>query len=54
MPFVSVPIVPGREVTAVTLPPNGIRPGGGPASGMHIFALAVGRGHSSLNRSFPA
>jgi hypothetical protein len=37
-----VPIIPGREVTAVTLPPNGANPPTGRRRGMHIFALAVG------------
>jgi beta-galactosidase len=40
--FAAVRIVPGREVRAVTLPPNGVVPGGGPAQGMHIYAMAVG------------
>jgi hypothetical protein len=38
----SVPIIPGREVSAVTLPPNGANPPAGRKRGMHIFALAVG------------
>jgi hypothetical protein len=40
--YAAVRIVPGREVRAVTLPPNGVVPGGGPAQGMHIYAMAVG------------
>jgi beta-galactosidase len=40
--YASVPIIPGRQVTAVTLPPNGANPSGGRSQGMHIFALAVG------------
>ena len=40
--YASVPIIPGREVTAVTLPPNGANPPTGRRRGMHIFALAVG------------
>lgn len=38
----SVPIIPGREVAAVTLPPNSANPPTGRQQGMHIFALAVG------------
>jgi beta-galactosidase len=40
--YASVAIVPGREVSAVTLPPNGANPPVGRTQGMHIFALAVG------------
>jgi beta-galactosidase len=40
--YASVPIIPGREVSAVTLPPNGANPTAGRTQGMHIFALAVG------------
>jgi hypothetical protein len=39
--YASVPIIPGREVTAVTLPPNGANPPTGRRQGMRIFALAV-------------
>jgi beta-galactosidase len=38
----TVPVIPGREVSAVTLPPNGANPPAGRSQGMHIFALAVG------------
>jgi hypothetical protein len=37
-----VPIVPGRQVRAVTLPRNGANPPVGRTQGMHIFALAIG------------
>jgi beta-galactosidase len=37
-----VPIIPGREVRAVTLPPNGANPPSGRSQGLHFFALAVG------------
>ena len=40
--YASVPVIPGREVSAVTLPPNGANPPVGRTQGMHIFALAVG------------
>jgi beta-galactosidase len=40
--YASVPIVPGREVSAVTLPPNGANPSTGRTQGMHVFALAAG------------
>jgi hypothetical protein len=40
--YASVAIIPGREVSAVTLPPNGANPPAGRTQGMHIFALAVG------------
>ena len=40
--YASVPIIPGREVRAVTLPPNGANPPSGRSQGMHFFALAVG------------
>jgi beta-galactosidase len=40
--FASVPIIPDREVRAVTLPPDGANPPSGRTQGMHIFALAVG------------
>jgi hypothetical protein len=40
--YASVPVIPGREVSAVTLPPNGANPPVGRSQGMHIFALAVG------------
>jgi predicted thioesterase len=40
--YVSVPIVPGRDVRAVTLPPNGAAPPSGRSQGLHFFALAVG------------
>jgi hypothetical protein len=40
--YASVPIVPGREVRAVTLPPNGANPPSGRSQGLHFFALAVG------------
>jgi beta-galactosidase len=40
--YASVPIIPGREVSAVTLPPNGANPPSGRSQGMHFFALAVG------------
>jgi beta-galactosidase len=40
--YASVPIIPGRQVRAVTLPPNGANPSSGRSQGMHFFALAVG------------
>ncbi len=40
--YASVAIIPGREVSAVTLPPNGANPPTGRTQGMHIFALGVG------------
>jgi beta-galactosidase len=40
--FASVPIVPGREISAVTLPPNGSSGTGVRTFGMHIFALTAG------------
>jgi len=40
--YASAPIIPGREVRAVTLPPNGANPPTGRNQGMHMFALAVG------------
>ena len=39
--YAKVPIVPGRTVRAVTLPPNGSAPSGR-NYGMHIFALGIG------------
>ena len=41
--YASVPIVPGRPVRAVTLPPNGSAPASGRNYGMHIFALGIGK-----------
>jgi hypothetical protein len=38
----TVPVVPGREITAVTQPSNGALPPSGRSQGVHIFALAVG------------
>jgi beta-galactosidase len=40
--YASVPVAPGREISAVTLPPNGANPPTGRRQGMHIFAVAVG------------
>ena len=40
--YVSVPVIPGREVRAVTLPRNGANPPSGRSQGLHFFALAVG------------
>jgi beta-galactosidase len=40
--YASVPIIPGREVSAVTLPPNGAYPSSGRSQGLHVFAVAVG------------
>jgi hypothetical protein len=40
--YASIPIVPGREVRAVTLPGNGANPPSGRCSGLHVFALAIG------------
>lgn len=38
----SVPLIPGKPVIAVTLPPNGALSPAGPTWGMHIFSLAIG------------
>jgi hypothetical protein len=40
--FASVPIVPGRRIRAVTLPPDGSHGKDVDTYGMHIFALAAG------------
>jgi beta-galactosidase len=40
--YASVPIIPGRQVRAVTLPQNGANPPSGRSQGLHFFALAVG------------
>ena len=40
--YASVPIVPGRTVRSVTLPPNGSAPASGRNYGMHVFALGIG------------
>jgi hypothetical protein len=40
--YASVPIVPGRTVRAVTLPPNSSAPASGRNYGMHIFAPGIG------------
>ncbi|MCL2581572.1 MAG: hypothetical protein FWE35_03860, partial [Streptosporangiales bacterium] len=38
----SVRIVPGREIRAVTLPPNGASPSSGEIEGLHLFAVTIG------------